>query len=444
MAGEMEEERMRGQMWSRIFGLVVLGTLLFALPVFSANWIMLQGTESPLSDGKPKLWGFAQIEYQYTDGDEIVAGPWTGQPMAANLIGPDLESSSTFNIKRARLGVRGTVPGFNDFNYLIDIEGGNNAATKYGDGVELMDASLTINPKPWFRLRAGQFKYPGSEEGMVPPTESHYIDNTSMAGQLLNEPFFDGDGAGTSDNTPTGKGCFHDIGLQVFGVLPFGGSWEHTYAAMVGNGNGLARSDNNEDLDTYLYWATEWVLAGKGKKRDGLKIYAWLQDGKRTLTENGDQTFDRQRTGAGFTFHKDIFRLTGEYVLADGMIPSGTDGCAVGGSLNNAGTQVASYNLLPEEKANGWYVDAGVRVLNPLWINLRYDRLNRGTEESANERRFDTVTVGLEYLINPKVRLMANYAWRMGDAPNQPDTSVANQNLDNLNNKISAQLQVTF
>ena len=31
MAGEMEEERMRGQMWSRIFGLVVCGNAFICL-----------------------------------------------------------------------------------------------------------------------------------------------------------------------------------------------------------------------------------------------------------------------------------------------------------------------------------------------------------------------------------------------------------------------------
>jgi hypothetical protein len=435
---------MRSGKWRGIVVSVFFGISTYALPAFAANWIVLQGTESPLSNGMPKLWGFAQVEYQHIDGSMLSAGPWRGQPMAGNLIGPDMESSSTFNIKRARLGARGMVPGFDNFNYLIGIEAGNNAATRYGDGVELLDASITISVKPWLRFRAGQFKYPGSEEGMTPPTESHYIDATNLAGQLLNESFFEGDGSGATDNAPVAKGCYHDTGLQVFGVLPFGGSWEHTYAVMAGNGNGLTRSDNNDDLDYYFYWASEWVMAGKGKSRDGLKLYGWLQDGKRTLAGDGKGTYDRKRSGVGFTFRKDIFRLTGEYVSADGMIPNGTDGCAVAGTLNNAGTQVASYNLLVDEKADGWEVDAGLRAIHPLWLNVRYDRLNRGTEQSANERRFETVTFGLEYTINPKVRLMADYAWRMGEAPNLPGTSVSNQNLDILDDKILAQLQVTF
>jgi hypothetical protein len=39
---------------------------------------------------------------------------------------------------------------------------------------------------------------------------------------------------------------------------------------------------------------------------------------------------------------------------------------------------------------------------------------------------------------------MANYAWRQAEAPNLPDSSVANQNPDKLSNKILAQIQVAF
>lgn len=66
------------------------------------------------------------------------------------------------------------------------------------------------------------------------------------------------------------------------------------------------------------------------------------------------------------------------------------------------------------------------------------------TKHAAAERRFDTITAGLEYSLNPKVRLMANYAWRTAEAPNLPDASPANENLDQLGDKILAQLQVTF
>jgi hypothetical protein len=282
--------------WFSILIICLFGLLWFTLPAFAENWVLLQSTESPLGDGKQKLWGFSQMEYQQTDGAGISAGPWQGQSMVSNLIGPDLESSSTFNIKRARLGARGTIPGFDHYNYLIGIEAGNNAATKCGDGVELLDASITANSLPWLRFRIGQFKYPGSEEGMTPPVESHYIDETSLASQLLNESL----------------------------------------------------------------------------------------------------------------------------------------------------TQTASCNLLVNEKAKGWKLDAGLRIIHRLWVNCRYDQLCRGTRQSVNERKFETVTPGLEYLLNPKIRLMANYALRQAEAPNLPDSSVANQNPDKLSNKILAQIQVVF
>lgn len=424
-----------------LYGLTLCAGLA-ATPAHAANWLQLQGTEPAGIDGTVKPWGFIQMEYQQTAGSEIAAGPWEGQEMVANQIGPDRSGDSSFALRRARLGVRGSVPNSEKVNYMLSGEFGNNSVTKASGGAaRLFDASITVNLAPAFRVRAGQFKYPAGEEALAAAFMRDYINLTGVTGQLVNEKFYSGDGSEPlSANAPDGgPSSFHDTGVQLFGILP--GEWEHSYAVMFGNGNGMVRTDANDNKELYLYWATERVFGGKGGYRQGWKLFAWHQSGERTL---GDTDYDRKRSGIGTTLRKGPYRFAAEYVAADGMIGSGTDGGAIPGSYNNAGTAVSSYNLLPEDKADGWYLDVGYR-LNPGWeLDLRYDQLNRATDTDTGERRFTTLTLGTQYFINKTTRLMANYEFREAEAPGLDSSAAANQILDELDDRLSVQLQVAF
>ena len=80
-------------------------------PVQADNWLMLQGTEPKGSESGLRLWGFIQTEFQQTGGTRLKAGPWKDQETVFNQIRPDLETDSSFNIIRARFGVRGNLKG---------------------------------------------------------------------------------------------------------------------------------------------------------------------------------------------------------------------------------------------------------------------------------------------------------------------------------------------
>ena len=438
---------------SRIRGIKALaaGVLMFSIgsDLQASNWLMLQGTEPAASAPRAKLWGFIQPEYQHTDGTELAAGPWAGQDANFNQIGPDLDSDSTFQIRRARIGVRGTgLPLDSNVNYFFLVEAGNNGITRLGDGggsVKLTDASVTLNHVPGARVRIGQFKYPGSEEGLQAIHTFDYINFTNVSNQMLLERFFDGSGADPSDpNLPNGAiGAFRDVGLQLFDAFK-SGNWEHSYAAMVGNGNGIARSDNDDNKDAYLYWSSEQIYGGKGPRRQGLKLFAWWQDGERTLTTSGAGEYDRTRYGLGSTFRKGKYRAAAEYVDADGMIFNGTDGGAVAGSVNNPGTAVASFNIAPEGEADGWYVHFGYAP-TPKWeFDVRYDVLNRLTDVSAAERKFETLTLGTQYFLNKKARVILNYELRDAEAPNLPGGAPPNQILDEIDDRLAIQLLAIF
>ena len=129
----------------------------------AANWLMLQGTEPEGQSARAKVWGFIQAQYQNDNSDANAKGGYN----PPKLIGPNLDDQSQFNVNRARIGVRGTgFPLDSKVNYFILAELGNNGITYGDDGKHLTDASITLNHIPGARVRMGQFKTPGAEEGL--------------------------------------------------------------------------------------------------------------------------------------------------------------------------------------------------------------------------------------------------------------------------------------
>lgn len=429
---------------------LLTGLSLISTSTYAANWLSLQGTEKPGSSSRAKVWGFIQPEYQKTDGTKLPAGtPFGGQNMSPNMIKPDNKSNESFNIRRARVGVRGTgFPLDDKVNYFFLAEFGHNGITKLGKtGVALTDASITLNHIPGARIRVGQFKTPTSEEGLQAIHVFNYVNFTSMTDQMMLERFTDGDGIAaptTNANGPNGSvGAFRDQGIQVFDTFKVK-DWEHSYAVMYGNGNGINRTDNDNNKDTYLYWSSELVFGGKGARREGLKMFAWNQDGSRTLTTSGAGEYDRTRNGLGFTLLKGKYRAAAEYMTADGMIFNGSDGGAVPGSRNNADTTTATINVLTDDESDGYYLDFGYKVLPKLELDIRYDVLNRATETVNGERVFDTVTLGAQYFFNKKTRVTFNYEIRNQDAPGFTDAQGPNLIADNLDDRLSLQLLAIF
>jgi len=440
-----------------LLGLCGAATItLTSQPVNAANWLMLQGTEKPGQSARARVWGFIQPEFTSTSGTKLKAGPWAGTDAIFNQMRPDLKTNEGFNIIRARIGVRGTgMPLDSNVNYFFLAEFGNNGITRGGGGsAKITDASVTFNHLKGARFRVGQFKTPGSEEGLQAIHVFDYINFTGAVNGLLLERFFDGDGsvAGTTQgfaNRPNGSvSAFRDVGVQVFDAFT-AGDWETSYAAMIGNGNGIARGDNDDNKETYLYLSTERIFGGKGPRRKGWKMYAWYQDGKRTLSgangTGGAGEYDRTRSGLGSTFRKGNFHANFEYITADGMIFNGSDGGAVPGAVRTAGPlNVASFNMATEGEADGYYLDFGYHI-TPKWeVDLRYDVYNRLTDSTLGERQFTTWTVGTQFFFNKKTRLIVNYEFRDAEAPGYASSAVQNQILSSLDDRLSAQILVIF
>ena len=428
--------------------------MLFSSQALAVDWPSLQGLEGKKKEKATRIWGFLEPEYARTDGTNLQAGPWAGQEAVFNQIGPDNTSSDTFDIRRARVGIRGQFD-YNKVNYFFLSEFGNNGITRK-DGAQLTDASVTLNYIPNAHIRIGQFKTPQGNEAQKAIHTFDWNNFTNAANQLLLERFTDGDGSvpGKANGLNGPIGAFRDIGIQVHNTFKKEDR-EYTYAVMLGNGNGINRSDNDDNKDLYLLLSTEKVFGGRGARRQGFKTYAWYIDGKRTLKESNfnivtgtpdrNKEFDRTRWGLGTTYRKDKYRMAAEYVKADGMIFNGSDGGAIPGATSNDGTQVASLNYLTNNKADGWHLDLGYKVLPKLELGIRYDELNRGTEgDPKNERHFETVALSAQYFFTPRTRVIANYAFRDADAPGFPSGKPPNQILDGIDDKLTLQVLHVF
>lgn len=434
---------------------LVLYLLLCVGEAQAANWIMLQGTE-PTRAPAYRAFGLIAVDYQRTTDSPLAAGPWKEQPNVLNQIGPNLEDDKELEVSLLRLGVRGRLAE-GRFNYWVSPLAGSNGISRNGTpNVKFTDVSATFSVIPHARIRVGQFKQPGSEEGLQPVRSRDYVSLSNVGQQIVNEGFFDSDGTPTDDanelDAPVSG--FRDTGVQVFDAFHTG-QWEHTYAAMAGTGSGLAiyNGSGSGRPDWYLYWSSELVFGGKGASRQGLKLSGWYQDGEREIRTGAAQTketFGRTRYGVAATLRRGPWRAAGEWIKADGMIFNGTDAAAVPGSISTNPAlppppgSIASFNVLPDEQADGWYLDASYTLFENLQLHARYDRLNRGTEDAFNQRIFETVTLGASYRFNKHYRLLANYQFRDIEAPRLPDNTVTNQILDDVDDLFSLRFLASF
>jgi hypothetical protein len=335
-------------------------------------------------------------------------------------------------------------------NYFILAELGNNAITNAKDGAtHLTDASITLNHIPGARIRLGLFKTPGPEEALQAIHVFDYINFTSVTNQLMLERFPAATDvmripAPTPDanmnaySTPVG--AFRDTGIQVFDSFR-NGSWEHSYAIMYGNGNGLNIGDNDTNKDLYLYWSSELIYGGKGPRRQGLKLFAWSQDGKRTNIYDRTQEQDRSRSGVGFKYLKMPFRVSAEYMQGEGMIFQGQHRPGP----HPSGTPTDFTGIWNNEEASGYYVDLGWYIPGSKWeLDARYDSYTRGehypTAAADDESRFVTTTIGAQYHINKKTRVNMEYASRDFES----DTAPVNANLEGVDGRFAIQLTHIF
>jgi hypothetical protein len=417
---------------------------IFSGTVQASNWLQLQGNEAPNAPAF-RTFGFLQPSYTYIDakaasGLQGAAAAFNGQYSTLNLNWPELQQAQQFQVIRAAAGARGALN--SEINYFVALDAGQNGVNYYRD-ISLTDASLTFNYIPGARVRAGLFKLPTSDEALLAVNSSFpYVYNSNAVLYMLVGLPVESNGAVNANGTSTAKlvsgfSGFRDWGVQVYDWFNHG-QWEYSYAAMVSNGGVIDNpndSDNRKDLTLRLQ--TSYLLGGQGPNREDISAFVWQQNGSRLF---GTQYYGLVREGAGLKYLQGKYRVSAEYLRANGMIVGGQTPPFVGQAF------AAGVN----EKASGWYAEGGWRFL-PQWeADLRYDYLDFMTQTAANEREFSTTTVGLQYFFNPATRAIFNYEWRNMKVsnPNALAAGAARNNAlniaDSLGDRISLQLTWSF
>lgn len=477
-------------MMNRIHARAALATglALAAAPAGAANWLVLNSAEAPEGAPNMSVFGFIQPTYRNIDDSDKPDLTGTGLEGEApdgnrpifNTLSPDRSTSQGFTVARARLGVRGALNNTDeDIHYFFLTEWGNSGINRLADAgsdsaaPQLNDASVTFRHlagggsddiwEPGVSLRIGQFQWPLVDEGLRAIPAYDYIHFSEVSRQQVLERYVRAN-EGPNEEDPGLSGfdgaisSYRDIGAMAFDEFRITEHWEGTWVAGLGNGNGINRSDNDDNLDLYLRAQTAYVFDGVQRgtpRREDLKLFAWSQQGDRVFDADGSGTldsgeeFERNRHGLGFHFYRQPWRLSGEYVFGNGMVYNGTtpptsDPSSEFQDLGDVTPQMAWDG---ENEFDGWYLDAAWFVQpNKLALQARYDVLNRLNDfdgdgqfagEGHPERVFETWTLGLQYWVHPiKSQWTLSYRIRDLEAPHNP---VADEIGSTMGNEIAIQ-----
>jgi phosphate-selective porin OprO/OprP len=360
---------------------------------------------------------------------------------------PDEDAADTFSLRRARLGA--TMTFYKD--YAVRVEGeysGSSTSLTYG--------YLDINTLPKAKIRIGQFK---PTLGLERTTSTNFLDfqERSMADALLSSSY--------------------DRGIMMHGA-PFAGT---TYSVAYVNGSGSVDETNaKNDGKDVIVRLTGNVAEMAGWKDSILHVGGFYADGnqgsrnqsnfipgQRTegrgltffATENSNafnQNVDRTRSGLEAIAAYGPFKLQGEYIRTefegDGF-ERDMSAWYAGAMWNITGEKfAASYQsgvmsrLRPNQNfktgADGW----------GAWqAGIRYSRFDASDFSAGNDpgtgvllsnpagtsdgllvatNEADAWTVGVNWILNPNIRLVANLTRTNYDTPVLVRVNGENKKLD--------------
>lgn len=325
---------------------------------------------------------------------------------------PDGAAADTFSLRRARLG--GTLTFYKD--YVVRVEGeysGSSTVLTYG--------YIDINTLSAAKLRIGQFK---PSYGLERSMSTNFIDfqERSLADALLGGTF--------------------DRGIMLHGA-PVKGIY---YSAAYVNGNNTDESDveyDNKDamarltanIASFAGWHDSVLhvggFYGKGQQESGSAIPALQTEARgyrffeTTASNKFSEPVDRTRDGVELAWAHGPVKLQSEYIRAD------FDG---DGFDRNLSAWYASANwLVTGESFAAAYKEGVFGRIRPksnfqpngggwgaLQLGIRYssfdgddflasNAVGTGRLAASKINEADAWTLGANWILNPNVRLVANY-----------------------------------
>jgi hypothetical protein len=387
--------------------LVPLLAAAVAGPAAAADWPMLSGSE----EGRPEVamepYGYLQILAESTP----LAAPVTGlkSPELEHLNGEhhalNEETPVTMSLRRARLGLRGTIPHTEGrLTWRFSLEAGQNDITR-DRGITLVDASVSVKVVPGLRLRLGQFKLPLMDETSESIPQTGAMAALSPAALLLLEqPIDEGRFVGQAFG-------FRDVGVQAFDSFHID-HVELAYALMGSQGRFNAIDhDGRYDVTgrVQLAWLKD-PAHPYNPRRDEVALALWSQHGEREV----DDTFHpRVREGLALHAHGLHTRSRLEVVHAAGMILLDPEYPFVGQPVR----------LVEDGEAWAFTAQFTAEPVHGIDLTAQLSELHRQPGERDEEVMRDVV-VGVEWWPAEKVRLQLEYDAR---AVLLPETATADQ-----------------
>ena len=297
----------------------------------------------PINAGrKITMAGYTQVRYQALEESGKIDG---------------------FDIRRARLDVKGTISPYWGYRVQFDLAG----------TPKLIDAYAELKLNDYLNFTIGQTKIPFSLENLASSNKLELIDRSQAVEALVAR----GKDVGGNQNG-------RDIGIQLSGtILKYNDRPVIDYRLGVYNGSGINTTDANEKKD----FATRLILHPVA----GLDISAALYNGSRHIAEVKTGTVvttpaknvTRDRYGFDLSYDLNNFSVRGEYL-------HGTD------------------ELIDRE---GYYAQVGYYFLQKkLQLLAKYDFYDADKSKVNNASTW--YVLGANVNLNANVRLQANYTFK--------------------------------
>lgn len=264
----------------------------------------------------------------------------------------DNSINDTFDIRRARLDIKGDITERFDYRAQFELAGSSPF---------LLDATIGYKAHPYLKLTAGQFKIPFSQENLTSSPKLETINRSQVVEALV---------ARSSDVIGNQNG--RDIGVQASGsLLPKNDYSQIDYALAIVNGSGINRIDYNKHKDfvgrLVYHPLKEWSL--------GTSYYNGYDSWGSPIRKK-----KRNRIGVEFAYVKDLISLRGEYI-------QGVDDTI---------------------KKNGWYLQAGYFLIpKTLQGVFKFDTFDPNNDIDQNEA--NVYTFGANWYFNKWAFLQLNY-----------------------------------
>ena len=285
----------------------------------------------PVNAGKKiQFNGYTQVRYQILDEAGKIDG---------------------FDIRRARLDVKGSISPYWGYRVQFDLAG----------SPKLIDAYAELKLNDYFNFTLGQAKIPFSLENLTSSNKLELIDRSQVVEALV-----------ARGKDAVGNQNGRDIGIQLGGTLIKAEDRPVLdYRLGLYNGSGINASDKNENKDLAARLIAHPI--------PGLDLSGAFYDGSIYLSES-DKSANRDRYGFDLNYDFNKLALRGEYI-------HGEDG---------------------QKGREGYYFQAGYFFWQKkLQLLAKYDYYDADTDN--NDDASTWIVLGTNLNFNANTRLQVNY-----------------------------------